>query len=128
MRAAFPPGTKDAHLFGSRSHGNERDPWFNASQLSWLVDASGRLLVQTVIKLEELEQRWPELQRQICGFAHTPYAEDAELRRNPSSHSHYSTYYDDATRRIVESYVASDLQAFGYRFEAEPQPRQKASL
>ena len=25
MRAAFPPGTKDAHLFGSRSHGNEAD-------------------------------------------------------------------------------------------------------
>ena len=27
MRGAFPPGHKDAHLFGARSHGNERDPW-----------------------------------------------------------------------------------------------------
>ena len=32
MRAAFPPGTKDAHLFGSRSHGNEADGWCGPMQ------------------------------------------------------------------------------------------------
>ena len=50
MRAAFPPGSKNAHLFGSRSHGNERDGWFNASQTSWMVDGHGRQLVDDVIR------------------------------------------------------------------------------
>ena len=45
LRAAFPPRTKDAHFFGARSHGNELEPWFDASQLSWLVDAKNRSLV-----------------------------------------------------------------------------------
>lgn len=116
---AFPVGSQSAHLFGSRSHGNEIDPWFNASQLSWLVDAEGRMLVRDVIKLEELEKRWPHLQRSICGLRGVAYGTDptATARRNPSAHKHYSYYYDEVARRIVERYVAADLQAFGYKFE-----------
>lgn len=120
MAVAFPVGSRDAHLFGARSHGNERDRWFNASQVSWLVDADGKYMVDEIIKLEELERKWPVLQRAICGLAHSPYREDAELRKNPSSHEHYSTYYDDATRRIVDTYMGIDLAAFGYRFEDAP--------
>ena len=121
LAAAFPVGTPSAHLFGSRSHGNERDAWFNASQLSWLVDADGSMLVHRVIKLEELEREWPSLQAQICGLARTAYADDgADARRNPSSHAHYSVYYDEETRRILEAYVHPDLAAFGYTFESEP--------
>lgn len=123
LAARFPPNSSSAHLFGSRSHGNEIDRWFNASQLSWLVDGSGRLLVNEVIKLEELEARWPSLQRHICGFSRAPYAADADLKRNPSSHGHYSEYYDAATKRIVDDYVAADLAAFGYSFEEPPANR-----
>ena len=112
MRAHF--------FFGARSHGNELDRWFNASQISWLVDGAGKLLVKDVIKLEELEAAWPRLQARICGFAHTPYAADAGLRRNPSSHGHYSEYYDAATRRIVDEYMGVDLRVFGYKFEQAP--------
>ena len=120
MARKFPPTSREAHLFGARSHGNEVDKWYNASQISWLVDGSGRLLVDEVIRLEDLEAKWPRLQQQICGFAHSPYQEDAELRRNPSSHGHYSEYYDAETRRIVDAYMAADLKAFGYQFEQPP--------
>ncbi|KAL1504932.1 hypothetical protein AB1Y20_008699 [Prymnesium parvum] len=116
LYAAFPPGHKDAHLFGARSHGNERDPWYNASQISWLIDGEGKLLVDRVIKLEELEAQWPLLQREICGLANVPYADNG-LRRNPSSHGHYSEYFDDDTRRIVAEYMAADILYFGYAFE-----------
>ena len=119
MRAAFPPGSKDAHLFGSRSHGNEADGWFNASQTSWLVDARGSELVNEVIRLEDLEAAWPRLQRAICGLRGVAYADNG-LRKNPSRHTHYSYYYDDAARRIVDEYMAIDLQRFGYAFETEP--------
>lgn len=120
MRSAFPPDSKDAHLFGARSHGNELDGWFNASQISWLVDQRGELLVNKVIKLEELQSRWPELQASICGLAQTPYADQLDLRRNPSSHAHYSLYYDAETRRIVDEYMSADLASFGYTFEPPP--------
>ena len=35
---------------------------------------------------------------------------------------HYSRYYDDESRRTVAEYMAVDLDRFGYRFEAEPDP------
>ena len=127
MAVAFPPGTSNSHFFGSRSHGNERDPWFNASQLSWLVDGKGKLLVKNIIKLEELEQSWPVLQKQICGFASTPYSDGADLKRNPSTHAHYSTYYDADTRKLVEAYVDADLKAFGYSFEEQATATQGSS-
>ena len=93
-------------------------PWYNASQLSWLVDASGTRLVTDVIKLEELEERWPQLQRAVCGLASTPYGDPAATsRRNPSKHRHYSYYYDEETRKIVEAYAAADFAAFNYTFE-----------
>ena len=84
-----------------------------------LVVGSGRMLVRDVIKLEELEKRWPHLQRSICGLRGVAYGTDptATARRNPSAHKHYSYYYDEVARRIVERYVAADLQAFGYKFE-----------
>ena len=71
-----------------------------------------------MIRLEELHQAWPELQRAVCGLSPMPYADaTAAARRNPSSHVHYSAYYDDESRRIVERYMAADLAAFGYKFE-----------
>ncbi len=126
MRSAFPPGSKDAHLFGSRSHGNENDGWFNASQVSWLVGADRTtLLVRDVIRLEELEASWHVLARNICGFSRLSYAQYVaasvgSMRRNPSTHVHYSKYYDEASRRIVDEYMGADLRAFGYTFEKQP--------
>lgn len=122
LRHKFPPGSKKSYLFGSYSHGNARNSWFNASQLSWFVDASGKLLVQKVIKLEELESRWPSLRKSICGLSDAPISNgsmDGGVKKNPSSHAHYATYYDETTRRIVEEYAAADLNAFGYRFEEQ---------
>jgi len=120
LALAHPHNTVDAHLFGARSHGNEIDPWYNASQLSWLVERSGTLLVE-VIRLEELRSAWPKLQASICGLERITYEQttqsSSQARRNPSRHLHYSFYYDDATRRTVESYMAADLATFGYTFE-----------
>ena len=66
----FPPGAADAWRFTtSDAHGNERAPTFNASQLSWLVDEKGRLIVDEIIRLEDLERRWPQLQERVAGCA-----------------------------------------------------------
>lgn len=115
LAAAFPLGTPKAHLFGARSHGNEYHKWYNASQTSWLVDGHGKLLVKKVIRLEDLNAEWPALQKAVCGLQRASVS--STTRRNPSSHEHYSFYYDDETRRIVEAYSAPDFARFGYKFD-----------
>eukprot|EP00967_Tisochrysis_lutea_P091730 scaffold131934_cov29-Tisochrysis_lutea.AAC.3 len=118
MHEAFPPGHKDQHLFGSRSHGNERNSWFNASQISWMVDQSGARLVNDIFKLEELSKVWPLLQIKICGLSRMSYSDAmSSIKRNPSTHGHYSLYYDERTRAIIAEYMKADIDAFGYTFE-----------
>ena len=36
--------------------------------------------------------------------------------RNWRWHRHYSYYYNESTRRLVEKYYAKDIETFGYRF------------
>jgi len=57
----------------------------------------------------------------VCGLRGVA-ATDGGLRKNPSRHAHYSHYYDAATRRIVDEYMAVDLLRFGYTFESQPEP------
>lgn len=38
-------------------------------------------------------------------------------KKNPSTHAHYSTYYNDRTREIIRKLYKADIEAFGYEFE-----------
>ena len=80
--------------------------------------------MDAVAALATDEAKWPILQRSICGFKTTAYADSTiDQKRNPSTHAHYSTYYDAETKRIVEQYMAADFATFGYKFETEPAPK-----
>jgi chondroitin 4-sulfotransferase 11 len=119
-RKVHPPGASDAWRFTTAdAHGNEQVRGFNASQLSWLVDEHGTMLVNEVYKLEELEARWPELQTKVCGLRRHSYADTRNnpvIREmdHPSRHAPFADYYDDATSRIVAEYMAPDIRRFGY--------------
>ena len=105
-------------MFGSMSHGNVENPWFNASQLSWLVDEQGTVLVDKIIKLEELNHQWTGLVEELC----VDPGEMALSHANPSSHAHYSAYYDAKTKAILDRHMAADIRTFGYTFEAQREP------
>jgi Sulfotransferase family len=39
--------------------------------------------------------------------------------KNKSSHKHYSKYYNERTKAIIERKYKADIEAFGYRFETK---------
>ena len=120
FRRTHPPTAPAAWRFTTGdAHGNEHAAGFNASQLSWLVDAHGALLVDAVYKLEELELRWAELQARVCGLRGHSYRAtyDHPLVRamdHSSRHAPFAAYYDEETSRIVGEYMAPDVRRFGY--------------
>ena len=119
-RRSHPPHAADAWRFTTREgHGNEQAPGFNASQISWLVDEGGKLIVREVYRLEDLERRWPELQGHVCGLRGISYRSAYEhpavrAMDHASRHAPFAQYYDAETSGIVGEYMAPDVRAFGY--------------
>merc|ERR1711871_89473 len=101
---AYPPGSSEEYLFGSLPHGNEVTAHFNASQVSWLVSDKGELLVDDVVRLEDLTREWPRISAKLCLDD-----DQAVSKINSNSHRHYSFYYDDASSRILQRYMAADI-------------------
>ena len=43
---------------------------------------------------------------------------DINTRCHPTTHNHYSTYYDDETMLLVKKYYQKDIDYFGYTYTA----------
>jgi hypothetical protein len=78
-------------------------------QLDWITDANGRIFVDFIGKYESIDSDFRTLCDKLEIHRDLP-------RRNITPHSHYSEYYDQKTRRIVEKVYAQDIEYFGYRF------------
>ena len=118
MWGAYPPGSPKEYLFGSFAHGNEAAAHFNASQVSWLVSDEGELLVDEVVRLEDLTREWPRIRAKLCLDDDGAAAVVPRVNANP--HRHYSFYYDDASSSILRQHMAADIARFGYTLERRP--------
>ena len=81
------------------------------SQWAQLTDAQGTLLVDDFGRFENFEKDAVRLLKKVgikCPVLPTII---------PSRHQHYSVYYSDFGREIVEESFAEDLKVFGYRFD-----------
>jgi hypothetical protein len=76
------------------------------------ISLKGNIAVDAVLKMENLEREFEDV-RWLLGRT-----SGGLPCRNWKFHLHYSYYYDEATRRLVEDYYARDIAAFGYRFES----------
>lgn len=115
LHKAYPPGSSEEYLFGSLPHGNEVTAHFNASQVSWLVSDKGELLVDEVVRLEDLNEEWPRLSAKLCLDNQAVSILNANAHRR-----HYSFYYDDASSAILRQYMAVDITRFNYTLEQRP--------
>lgn len=83
-------------------------------QMHMLDDGAGRVIVKHLFRFESLESSV----KQIC--TDLGVSSDAELPRvHVLPREHYSTYYNDESRAIVEIIYKRDLERFGYGFDVD---------
>jgi hypothetical protein len=52
----------------------------------------------------------------ICEKIEIPFIKIKSERENASHHKHYTEYYNDKTRKVVEQRMKLDLDYFNYKF------------
>ena len=89
-----------------------RDLWADRQVSDWVVDETGKIVVDVVMRQERLEEDFTGF-IETYGLRLTP----PTRRVNASSHKDYRTYFSDADAERVAKRHARDLALFGYRFE-----------
>ncbi|WP_158284814.1 sulfotransferase family 2 domain-containing protein [Hoeflea marina] len=96
---------KDKLRFGARD------------QTSMLDDGSGRIIVRNLFRFENLEASVSRICADIGVSPEAPLP-----RAHVMPRAHYSSYYSDESRAIVETIYGRDLKAFGYEFDRDVDP------
>lgn len=78
--------------------------------VGWIADEDGTILVNKVIRFENLGNEFESVSRELGLSASLPHDKK-------SKHNHYSTYYNQQTLQIVADWFEPDIDAFGYQFE-----------
>jgi hypothetical protein len=90
--------------------------WFHITRTltEMLIDRDGKFVADFAIRFENLEADF----KHVCDRIGLEGVELPQLRA--TDHKHYSTYYNDKTRRAVYRKFRSDIDYFGYKFERDP--------
>jgi hypothetical protein len=86
-------------------------PRKDAYQLSMLCDRQGKLLMDFVGKLENLDRDWQTVCERI-GIQHQVLPRENVSRRKP-----YQDYYDEASVRLVARHWAREIELFEYSYD-----------
>jgi hypothetical protein len=107
---SFTKFCQDLHYASDTS----RHPTRAACQLDWLVDETGALAVDYVLKLEELSTGIPEINALTGGRM---ALEQRHANRNPESMAEsYRDFYTEETQQIVGDLFKRDIEFFGYSY------------
>lgn len=86
----------------------------NINQFDGLTDLNGELIVDKIIKTEDIKEGWKDLQSEL--FEKTGKKPGDIPHINKTNRKHYREYYDDESRAMVEEMFSKDIVYFGYRF------------
>ena len=75
----------------------------------------GRLMTDTVIRMENLEEEWNDMFTKL-GYK-TPSLKKHNTSKHTKKRTHYSHYYNDKAYEFVTKLFKKDLKFFGYEFE-----------
>jgi hypothetical protein len=87
-----------------------QSPVHYRSQIDFLTDDSGALIVSKICRAERLQHDFDE----VCDRLTLPRC--TLETRNASVHRPYVDYYDDELRAAVAARYRADIDCFGYRF------------
>ncbi len=91
-----------------------RQPTLHRGQRDWLVDESGKMRMDLVIRIEELHEGLQALSHRTGGRIRL-----MPTHKNPSqvgSGRNYRDFYNTQTRRHIASVFAEDIETFKYQF------------
>ena len=111
-------GLGDQHIdfkeWVERSYGNQELTYYNnpkmfMPQLSWITDSDGNILVDEILRFENLNEDFIRLTQMLGRELSLPHVKK-------SKRGSYHDYYDEQTIAIVEKWFSSDINAFDYQF------------
>ena len=90
---------------------------FSACQIDWLKNQHGKIDMDLIIKLEDLEDQWPEVLKTIFRKTHEAY--DFRFEKLPRDNTQgrqqpWWEFYDERTRRAVAAKWSRDFEVLGY--------------
>ena len=89
-------------------------PTLHHAQADWLTDETGRIAVDYVYKIEELDTAIVAIRERTGGRINLEH-----LKRNVNQRSKSETYrdvYDDTTRQLIARHFEKDIDTFKYTF------------
>ncbi len=84
-------------------------------QATWVLDEHGGVMLDQVIKLEDLNGAWLALCDHL-GVTGTPLK---EINRTHGPFYDHDAYYDETSRALIEDMYARDLELFDYEYVPE---------
>ena len=111
-------GLGDKHIdfkeWVKRAYGEKDDCYYDnpkmfMPQIDWISDENGRILVDEIIRFENLDSDFNMVLQKIGKNTTLPHVK----RSNRGS---YREYYDPETIEIVRNWFERDIENFGYQF------------
>jgi len=79
------------------------------SQLDWICDKRGNILVDNLFRFEDLNNEWKKIKKLLSINDDLPYL-------NSTKRDNYKSYYDDESIKVIEKLCKDDIKHFGYKF------------
>lgn len=81
-------------------------------QIDWFLDENGLVAVDFIGKFENLNSDWNKIQKVLGIDVQLPH-----LNVNVDKKRHYSEYYTEKTKEIINNKFKKDIEYFDYEFE-----------
>ena len=98
-----------ARIFVEQDPAYYRSPKMFMPQMDWITDAEGKVVVDRLIRFENLEAEFQAIMQELGRTAPLPHLKKTQRRAYPE-------YYDEASIEMVRAWFARDIEHLGYSY------------